>query len=191
MDVNSTGWRLFNTFFSCRAKQKHLTPESVIKEWGVVTTTIPEYDAGLAESLTDFRANAPRMAEMISQGMGVYLKFPNQDAEKIYQLIQAHFQWYGRKIRSAILFDNEKLLRVQEDLKALDLLNHSCWRMIRNKVMSKDNPTSRPALRGRYSLDSLLANQLFSPTQNREEFDAGFRPLDHYVKDDDFYRLFR
>ncbi len=190
MDTNSTGWRLFNTFFTFRTKQMHLMSDNVVREWGIVTTTIPEYDTGLANSLTDFRANGPRVATMLGEGIGVFLKYPGRDAEQLYGLIQDHFEWYSRKIRSAVLFNNEKLLRVQDDLKKLDLLNHSCWRLMRNKALGSEKPARAP-LRGNYGLGALIANQLYTGNQSSEDFDRNFKPLSYYLEDEDFYRLIR
>lgn len=203
VDYNSTGWKIFKSLFKCVVKAKHLISLQEIEQFGVITTTIDDYDSALAEAEQLVMLPISDIAELMANGVDVIL-VNRDDAFKIYNLIQDHFKWWSIKLRNLVIFNQDKLLRVKSDLEKMDKVNETCWMVIRSVKYRDDIAKMQPARpvtsfrkkrKKSYGLTDWSLSDNPQPTLTKPEevdpLDGIYRGLEDWIPIDVFTRLVR
>jgi len=137
VDRESTGYKLFKQIFHCRVKAKHLIDVKEAAEFGLPSTGDDQYDAELGEVWNDIYIPTSDIAELINDGADVII-VSLEDAAKIYELIQAHLEWWEDQFRSSFYFKPDRLKRVKRDIELLSRVAGGLFPMVETYVRKED-----------------------------------------------------
>lgn len=151
-EKDTPGWKIFHWLFECELPAVYAESHHEIQHLGTVTTGDLAMDIQWANDIRRCAKPISQMAALSAKGVDVILTNYKVDAEKIYNLIQAHLKdWAGRinnEVNSPLTrgedFD-ERMSRVLDDLETLD--------NFANKVY----PIARAALPREYAPNSILS----------------------------------
>jgi hypothetical protein len=163
VNVNTTGYKLFKSLFRCRTKAKYLLDMEDVELFGMVTTTLDDYDERLANEWREVYLPTSTIAELHSDGCDVELLTPG-DAARMYGIISNHLDWWAEKFASALYIDPERVKRVQNDIAILDKLAETLYPMVASDVKKaikpQYNPVAKPRRRkGTYGLDESVGKE--------------------------------